>query len=200
MAWIALPLAFVWVLPLGLFIGTVDTILGLVCSVAAATLAVVVLLRSRRGIDHARVLAWIALAGVAAHLAFTIAFSLLMNAVFERMQPEMMGEAGWTVPPEDPSPGDCLLSAEMPAPTACDEPHRAEVVGTYTLPDTGWFEDPESDADPLCNRAVADYLDISEYEAETRYGFSISGDGPYELSCWAVSEAPITGTMRATRH
>lgn len=199
MAWIALPLAFVWIVPLGLFVGVLDTVLGVASSLAGAVLAVIVLLRSRHGIDHGRVLAWIALAGVTAHLAFTIAFGLIMRAAFEHMVPEGLDEAEWAAPPEDPSPGDCLVSDTQPAPIACDEPHRAEVVGTYTLPDTGWFEVPESKAEPLCNRAVAEYLDISEDEAWTRYGFSISGDGPYDVSCWAVSEDPVTGTMQVTR-
>lgn len=199
LAWIALPLAFVWIVPLGLFVGILDTILGAVSSVAAATLAVVVLLRSRHGVDHGRVLAWIALTGVAAHVVVTLALGLILGLVAERLAPEILEDPGWAMPPVDPAPGDCLVSATQPAPAPCDEPHRAEVVGTYTLPDRGWFDDPEADADQLCNRVVAEFLDISEYEASTRYGLSISGEEPYEVSCWAVSDDPVTGTMRVTR-
>ncbi len=199
LAWIALSLAFVWIVPLGLFVGLLDAVLGAVSSIAGATLAIVVLLRSRRGVDHGRVLAWIALTGVAAHVVVTLVLSLILGLVAERLAPEILEDPEWAMPPVDPAPGDCLVSATRPAPAPCDEPHRAEVVGTYSLRDRGWFYDPENDADQLCNRAVAEFLDISEDEASTRYGMSISGDDPYEVSCWAVSEDPVTGTMRVAR-
>lgn len=198
MAWIALTLAFVWVLPLGLLLGLVDTVLDLACTFAGAVLAIIVLLRSRHGTDHGRLLAWIALAGVAMKLVFTLALSLVASAIFEGMDPEGM-EAGWPPPPDQLASGDCLLSDVRPVPTSCEEPHRVEVTGTYTLPELGWLEDPESEADPLCNSAVAEYLDISEDEAAWRYGFSISGDEPYLVACWAVSEDSVTGTMRVPR-
>lgn len=198
LAWIALPLAFVWAFPLGLFLGMLDTVLDVVCSLAGAVLAVVVLRRSRDGIDHGRVLAWIALAGVAMQVVFTLALGLLAAVIFKGLAPEVP-DAGWAPPPSELVAGDCLLSDLQPVPTSCEEPHRVEVVGTYTLPEAGWFNDPETDADPLCNSAVAEYLGITEDEAAWRYGFSISGDEPYEVSCWAVSEDSVTGTMRATR-
>lgn len=198
-AWIALALAVVWIPPLGLLIGSLDTFLGLACTAGGTALAVTVLLRSRHGIDHGKVPALIALASAALHLAVTLLLGLVLVMATEPIDDsEITAEAGWPVPPEDAITGDCLLSVERPAPTACDEPHRVEVAGTYTLPDLGWFEDPESEVDPLCNSAVAEYLGISEDEAAWRYGFSISADGPHEVACWAVSEDSVTGTMRAT--
>lgn len=198
LAWIALTLAFVWVLPLGLLLGLVDTVLDVMCTLAGAVLAVIVLLRSRHGTDRGRLLAWIALAGVATKLVFTLALSLIARVIFEGMDPEFT-ETGLPLPPDQLVSGDCLLSDVEPVLTSCEEPHRAEVTGTYTLPELGWFEDPETAADPLCNSAVADYLGISEDEAAWRYGFSISGDEPYEVACWAVSEDSVTGTMRVPR-
>ncbi|HEY9352881.1 MAG TPA: septum formation family protein [Nocardioides sp.] len=199
LAWIALALTLVWVPPLGLLIGPLDTFLGLACTLAGTTLAVMVLLRSRHGIDHGKVPASIALASAALHLAVTLALGLTLVMTTEAIDvPEVAEEAGWPVPPEESVTGDCLLSIESPTSTPCDEPHRVEVAGTYTLPDKGWFEDAEAEADPLCSNAVAKYLDIPEEEAAWRYGLSISADEPYKVACWAVSEDPVTGTMRAT--
>ena len=199
LAWIALALTLAWIPPLGLLIGPVDTFLGLACTIGGTTLAVVVLLRSRHGVDHGKVPAWIALASAALHLAVTLALGLILLTTTEAIDvPEVAEEAGWLVPPEESVTGDCLQSVERPISTPCDEPHRVEVAGTYTLPDKGWFEDAEAEADPLCSDAVAKYLDIPEGEAAGRHGFSISGDKPYVVACWAVSEDPVTGTMRAT--
>jgi len=206
LAWIALALSLVWVPPLGLLIGPLDTFLGLACTLGGTTLAVVVLLHSRHGIDHGKVPASIALASAALHLAVTLALGLTAVMTTEPVDvpevaedaPEVAADAGWPVPPEESVTGDCLLSIESPISTPCDEPHRVEVAGTYTLPDKGWFEDAEAEADPLCSNSVAKYLDIPEDEAAWRYGLSISGDEPYVVSCWAVSEDAVTGTMRAT--
>lgn len=199
LAWIALALTLAWVPPLGLLIGPLDTFLGLACTLSGTTLAVVVLLRSRHGIDHGEVPAWIALASAALHLAVTLALGLTLLMTTDAIDvPEVAEDAGWPVPAEESVTGDCLLSVERPISTPCDEPHRVEVAGTYTLPDKGRFEDAEAEAPRLCSDAVAKYLDIPEDEAAWRYGFSISGDEPYVISCWAVSEDPVTGTMRTT--
>lgn len=207
LAWIALALTLVWVPPLGLLIGPLDTFLGLVCTFGGTTLAIVVLLRSRHGVDHGKVPASIALACAALHLAVTLALGLILVTTTEAIDVPVVAEddleiaedPGWPVPPEESVTGDCLLSIESPTLTSCDEPHRVEVAGTYTLADKGWFEDAEAEADPLCSNAVAKYLGISEDEAAWRYGFSVSGDEPYVVSCWAVSEDSVTGTMRANR-
>lgn len=199
LAWIALALTLVWVPPLGLLIGPLDTFLGLACTLGGTTLAVMVLLRSRHGIDHGKVLASIALASAALHLAVTLALGLTLLTTTEAIDvPEVAEDAGWLVPPEESVTGDCLLSVESPTSTPCDEPHRVEVAGTYALPDKGWFEDAEAEADPLCSDAVAKYLGIPEDEAAWRYGFSASGDEPYVIACWADSEDSVTGTMRTT--
>ena len=199
LAWIALALTVVWVPPLGLLIGPLDTFLGLACTLSGTTLGVVVLLRSRHGIDHGKVLARIALASAALHLAVTLALGLTLLMTTDAIDvPEVAEDAGWLVPPEESVTGDCLLSVERPISTSCDEPHRVEVAGTYTLPDKRRFEDAEAEADPLCSDAVAKYLGIPEDEAAGRHGFSISGDEPYVVACWAVSEDAVTGTMRAT--
>lgn len=197
LAWIALALTFAWVVPLGLVLGMLDSVLDLVCTLVGAALAVVVLLRSRHGIDHGRLVAWIALGSVAVHLALTFALGLITVLIFDDMDPN--GDAEWASTPSGLVQGDCLLSELRPVPTSCEEPHLAEVVGTYSLPEAGWFDIPEDDADALCGDAVAEYLDITADEAAWRYGFSISGDGPYEVSCWALSEVSVTGTMRANR-
>lgn len=206
LAWVALALTLVWVPPLGLLIGPLDIVLGLACTLAGTTLAVVVLLRSRHGIDHGKVPASIALASAALHLAVTLALGLTLVMTTEAIDVpvveedalEVAEDAGWPFPPEESVTGDCLLSVERPISTSCDEPHRVEVAGTYTLPDKGWFDDAEAEADPLCSNSVAKYLGIPEDEAAWRYGLSISGDEPYVVACWAVSEDPVTGTMRTT--
>lgn len=197
LAWIALALTFVSVLPLGLVLGILDGVLDLVCTLAGASLAVVVLLRSRHGIDHGRLVAWIALISAAVHLVFTLALGLITVRIFDDMDPG--GDAEWASPPRGLVQGDCLHSELRPVPTSCEEPHRAEVVDTFSIPNGGWFDVPEDDADALCGSAVAEYLGITEEEAAWRYGFSISGERPYEVSCWAVSDESVTGTMRATR-
>ena len=199
LAWIALALTVVWVPPLGLLIGPLDTFLGLACTLAGTTLAVMVLLRSRHGIDHGKVPASIALASAALHLAVTLALGLTAVMTTEPIDvPEVAEDTGWLASPEESVTGDCLLSIESPISTSCDEPHRVEVAGTYTLHDKGRVEDAEAEADPLCSDAVARYLGIPEDEAAGRHGFAISGDEPYVVACWAVSGDPVTGTMRAT--
>ncbi|MFJ9392586.1 septum formation family protein [Nocardioides sp. NPDC101246] len=203
LAWIALALNLVWVPPLGMVIGILDTFLGLACTLVGTTLAVLVLLRSRHGIDHGRLPAWIAVSSAAAHLTLTLALGLILavttHPIDDPESLETTEDVGWPLPPEELVTGDCLLSVERPTTTLCNEPHRVEVAGTYTLSDTDRFDDAETDADPLCNRSVAAYLGVPADEAASRYGFSISADKPHRVACWAVSEDAITGTMRATR-
>lgn len=52
----------------------------------------------------------------------------------------------------------------------------------------------DSVLDLVCTLAGASLAVVAAW----RYGFSISGEGPYEVSCWAVSDESVTGTMRAT--
>lgn len=200
LTWIAVPLAFVWVLPLGILIGVVDTILGVTCTVASLAIAIVVLLRSRHGIDYGRLPAWIAIGGAVLHVLVAVALQLMGMLIFHAIDPtgdfEPPEGVDEFVMPEEFMEGQCLKDADWPTIVSCDEPHRAEVVATFTVHKKHWFDDPEDEADEMCNEAVADFLGITVDESTTEYGMSISAEDPYAVACWAVADRSVTGTMR----